>query len=36
MQCSEMEGSKFAMHVLEKFDLNIARKAIYANKYISC
>jgi hypothetical protein len=35
-RCSDMEGSEFAMHVLESFDLDIARHAIHANNYISC
>ena len=30
-----MEGSEFARHVLENFDLDISRHAIYANNYIS-
>ena len=34
--CREMEGSEFAEHVLENFDLDIARHGIYANNYISC
>ena len=33
--CREMEGSEFAEHVLENFDLDISRHAIYANNYIS-
>ena len=33
--CGEMEGSEFARHVLENFDLDISRHAIYANNYIS-
>lgn len=33
--CSEMEGTEFAKHVLENFDLDIVRHAIYANDYIS-
>ena len=31
-----MEGLEFARHVLENFDLDIARQGIFANKYISC
>ena len=34
--CRKMVGLEFARHVLENFDLDIAQKGIYANKYISC
>ena len=34
--CRQMGGSEFTRHVLENFDLDIARHAIYANNYISC
>ena len=30
-----MEGPEFAKHVLENFDLDISRHAIYASNYIS-
>ena len=33
--CREMEGPEFAKHVLENFDLDISRHAIYASNYIS-
>lgn len=34
-RCGEMEGSEFADYVLANFDLDIARHAIYNNRYLS-